>query len=239
VVTNSIRVSSLTASNPGIRYRNDLPNGISKAASSPISQTAFPTSAFVSDPTSTAVFSTFKLVYESLTYVESANITLTNNGTTNVDMFKTSGSAAWDNQVYSTVAFTAPCTIEFNKQAGVTDNGLSYAMIGWNTDPLSDANYASLDYASYPYRTDTYSVYNNSTQVLFSGSWSTSNKFYIVYDIDGFIRHYNGNTLLYSFNWGTGRIVFVDSSYYSVNSTFGGFSNVRVTRSSWNGGSYV
>lgn len=177
--------------------------------------------------------------YEILNFIASGNLTVTNNGTTRVDIFKTSGSNNWDNQAYITTPFTAPCTIEFNKQAASGDNGASYAMISWNEDPLTNASYDTLDYASYPYRTDVYSVYHNNNQVHFSGSWSTSSTFYIVYASDGFIRHYNGSTLLYSVNYGTGRTVYVDSSFYSPNATFGGFSNIRVIRSAWNGSSYT
>ncbi len=177
--------------------------------------------------------------YETLTYLATGTITLTNNGTDNVSMFKTSGTNAWDSHFYSTTPFTAPCTIEFNKQAGATDNGVSYAMISWNADPTLDASYTSLDYASYPYATNNYIVYNNGSVAQNGGAWSTANKFYIVYDTDGFIRHYNGSSLLYSVNSGTGRTVYVDSSLYSVNATFGGFSNVRVRRNSWNGTQYV
>lgn len=181
----------------------------------------------------------FKPEYETLTYTASGNLTVTGNGTNTVNIFKTSGGNAWDNQAYSLVPFTAPCTIEFNKQAVSGDNGVSYAMIGWNADPTTDASYSSIDYASYPYRTDVYSVYHNGSQVHFSGSWSTANKFYIVYGTDGVMRHYNGSTLLYSVNYGTGNTVYVDSSFYSPNATFGGFSNIKVIRSAWNGTDYV
>lgn len=177
--------------------------------------------------------------YETLTYTTSANLTVTGNGTNSVNIFKTSGSNAWDNHAYTTTAFTAPCTIEFNKQAGATDNGVSYAMIGWNVDPTTNASYDTIDYASYPYATNNYQVYHNSSLVQNGGTWSTSSKFYVVYGTDGFIRHYNGSTLLYSVNYGTGKTVYVDSSFYSVNATFGGFSNIRVCRSAWNGTQYV
>ena len=176
--------------------------------------------------------------YQNLTFIASGNLTVTGNGTNNVSIFKTSGSSSWDNHAYSNTGFTAPCTLEFNKQAGSSDNGASYAMMGWNEDPTTDASYTSLDYASYPYRTDVYSVYHNGSQAHFSGSWSTSNKFYIVYGTDGFIRHYNGSTLLFSANYGTGKTVYVDSSFYSVNATFSGFSNIRAIRAAWNGTSY-
>ena len=177
--------------------------------------------------------------YETLTYTASGNLTVTGNGTNTVNIFKTSGGNAWDNQAYSLVSFTAPCTIEFNKQAVSGDNGASYAMIGWNADPLTNASYDTIDYASYPFRTDSYVVYHNGSLVHNSGSWSTSSKFYIVYGTDGVMRHYNGSTLLYSVNYGTGNTVYVDSSFYSPNATFGGFSNIKVIRSAWNGTDYV
>lgn len=178
------------------------------------------------------------ITYETLTYTASGNLTVTDNGTDTVSIFKTSGSSAWDNQAYTTTSFTAPCTIEFNKQAGATDNGVSYAMIGWNEDPTTNASYTSLDYASYPFQTNGYYVYHNGSQINPSVTWSTANKFYIVYDTDGYIRHYNGSTLLYSVNYGTGKTVYVDSSFYSVNSTYGGFSNIKVIKDSWDGTSY-
>ena len=177
--------------------------------------------------------------YQAITYISSSNVTLTNNGTTAVTMFKTASNNSWDSHVYSADAFNAPCTIEFTKNAGTTDNGVSYAMIGWNADPTTDQSYSSLDYAAYPYRTDTYSVYHNGSKVLASKTWDPNQKFYIVYDTDGYIRHYNGSKLLYSVNKGTNQTVYVDSSFYSVNATYGGFTDVRVCRKSWNGLNYV
>lgn len=177
--------------------------------------------------------------YQTMTYTATANMTLTNNGTQDVTMFKTSDNNSWNGEVRSTEAFSAPCTIEFSKQAASGDNGTSYVMIGWNEDPTSDTSYSSIDHASYPYRADIYSVYNNSSQVHFSGAWDVNKRFYIVYDTDGFVRHYNGSTLLYSANYGTNRTVFFDSSFYSVHPTFGGLTAVKVARSSWNGTNYV
>jgi hypothetical protein len=177
--------------------------------------------------------------YAALTYVVSGNLTITGNGTSNVTIFKTSGSAAWDNQAYSTTPFRAPCTIEFFKLADSADNGRSYAMMGWNTDPAANASYNTLDYTSYPYRSDTYSVHHNGTQVFFSGAWDPLKKFYIVYDTDGYIRHYNGSTLLYTEFYGTEQTVYIDSSFYSVNTVYAGFSNIRVASRSWNGTRYV
>ena len=174
--------------------------------------------------------------YATLTFVAGGDLTVTNNGTTDVTIFKTSGSSTWNNEARVAQAFTAPCTLEFFKQAANGDNGVSYSMMGWNDDPTANASYTTLDYTAYPYRTDAYSVHHNGSEVQYGGQWDPAKKFYIVYGTDGFIRHYNGATLLYSVFYGTGRTVYVDSSFYSVNGTFGGFSNIRVKTSAWQGG---
>lgn len=178
--------------------------------------------------------------YENLTFIASGNISVSRNGTTSVNFFKTSGSAGWDNHAYCATPFTAPCTIEFTKRGPIGfDNGRSYAMIGWNVDPTTDPNYTSLDYAAYPYRQDLYEIYNNGTYISNPNTWSEQSKFYIVYDTDGFLYHYNGSKLLYSVNYGTGKTVYVDTSLHSPHVPFGGFSDVRVTRAAWNGYNYV
>lgn len=177
--------------------------------------------------------------YVPMTYILSGNLTAFDNGTTMVSIFKTSGGFAWDNQAYSTTPFTAPCTIEFYKYAASGDNERSYAMIGWNADPATNASYDTLDYCSYPYRTDSYSVHHNGTQVYFATAWDPAKKFYVVYGTDGFIRHFNGSTQIYSVNYGTGQTVYVDSSFYAPTMPEGGFREIRVIRKAWNGTSYV
>lgn len=180
-----------------------------------------------------------KVVPESLTYTLTDSTLTATYKRSSVNIFKTSGSNGWDKQAYSLVPFTAPCTIEFNKLAAVGDNGVSYAMIGWNADPLTNASYVSIDWAAYPYRQNNYYIYNNGGGISTGIAWDPTKKFYIVYDTDGFIRHWNGSTLLYSFNKGTGQTVYVDSSLYSPNAIYGGFSNLRVIRLAWNGTSYT
>jgi hypothetical protein len=177
--------------------------------------------------------------YEILTFTASGNLTVTNNGTTSVDVAKTSGSSSWDNHAYTSVGFTAPITLEFNKLAEAGDNGASYAMISLNEDPTTDANYTSLDYASYPYSTNNYQVYHNGSIVQNGGTWNSAVKFYIVYRTDGQLIHYNGSTQLYSVAYGTGKTVYIDSSFYSVNSTYSKFSNIRAIRRTWNGTVYT
>lgn len=177
--------------------------------------------------------------YQTLTLVNGSNITLANNGTTSVTITKNADNNSWNGQAYSTEAFSAPCTIEFTKNAGTGDNGNSYAMIGWNTDPTTDSSYSSIDHAAYPFMQSTYHVYHNGSNVLASGVWDPNKRFYVVYDTDGYIRHYNGSTLLYSANYGIGNTVYLDSSLYNTDTTYCKFSDVTVCRKSWNGTQYV
>lgn len=177
--------------------------------------------------------------YDTLSFTATNTLTVTNNNTTSVSIFKTSGSSGWDAQAYIDRPYTAPCTIEFTKQAASGDNGASYAMMSWNSDPGTDASYSSLDWAAYPYQTSAYYVYNNGSGIGPYGQWNTAQTFYLVYATNGFIYHYNGPNLLYSVNKGTGGIVYVDSSFYSVNGTFGGFGSIRVIRRAWNGTTYA
>lgn len=194
---------------------------------------------------SKAITSVDRHTYEVTNFTGDSNslsrMTITGNNTDNASFAKTSGGSSWDTQIYSLTAFTAPCTIEFNKDAGTTDNSQSYAMVGWNEDPTSNASYTSIDYAAYPFQQNSYNVYHNGSEVLSGGpSWSSSQKFYIVYGTDGTIKHYNGSTLLYNVNYGTGKTVYFDSSYYSVNATTSRFYNVRLSRDwAWNGTEYV
>jgi hypothetical protein len=183
----------------------------------------------------------YALEYETLTFTGiGGNLVVTGNGTDTVSIFKTSGSSAWDNQAYVATPFTAPVTMEFNKQAAATDNSSSYAMISWNADPTTDASYTSLDWASYPYQTNQYIVYHNGSSITPPvAAWSTSEKWRLVYATDGYIYHYNGSTLMYSVNKGTGGVVYLDSSFYSQSATFAGFSNIRVIKKAWNGTAYV
>lgn len=178
--------------------------------------------------------------YETLTLTATANVTVTNNGTTDVNIFKTSDNNSWNGQAYFATGFTAPVTMEFYKQAAATDNGASYAMIGWNADPTANASYDTIDWAAYAYETNNFNIHHNGTSLgSQGGTWNPANKFYVVYTTDGYIKHYNGSKLLYSVFKGIGQTVYFDNSLYSVNSTFGGFSNVRIKKDAWIGTDYV
>lgn len=166
-------------------------------------------------------------------------ITITNNGSTGVTAFKTAGSAVWNSHIYCTVPFTAPCTVEFTKLALSTDAGTAYSMLGWSLNPTTNASYQTVTSASYPYLTTTYQVYASGALIHNAGAWNPALRFYLSYGLDGFIRHYNGSTLLMSHNVGVNQTFYIDSSFYSVNATLGGFSDIKAIRKIWNGSTYV
>jgi hypothetical protein len=178
------------------------------------------------------------LEYVNLNFTLSGNLIARGNGTNLVSIFKMSGAFGWDNQAYSSQSFTAPCTIEFNKNSSHVDTTFNYAMIGWNEDPTTNASYDTIDHASYPYIFSQYVIYNNGAGVGGFPAWSPLNKFYIVYTSDGFIKHYNDSTLLYSASYAANKTVYIDSSFYSNSANTGGFTNIRAIRRAWTGTSY-
>lgn len=178
-----------------------------------------------------------RIQYETLNFTFSGNLSVRGNNSNLVSIFKTSGGYSWDNQAYTAQGYSAPLTLEFNKNCAYFDNGRSYAMIGFNADPTANASYDTLDYCAYPYRYDVYSVHHNGSQVSFTGQFDVNKKFYLVYDGTN-IKHYNGSTLLYTSPSYTVGTVYIDSSFYAPVPNFGGFSNIRLTRNLWNGSSY-
>lgn len=179
------------------------------------------------------------ITYETLSFTGITNtLSVTGNNTSTVSIFKTSGSSAWDSQAYTSTGFTAPCTLEFKKQATSSDNGLSYAMISLNTDPSTDASYTSLDLASYPYVTTQYQIYDNGSGTSYA-AWDPTKTFYLVFGTDGTIKHYNGSTLLATVTGSAGVTRYIDLSIYSVSATYAGFSDIRLVKKTWNGTTYV
>jgi hypothetical protein len=180
------------------------------------------------------------VTYEYLTFTADSAITVTEKRkASEYDLVRTGGTNGWNAHAYSNQAFTAPCTIEFYKLAEASDNGKSYAMIGWNVDPTANSSYTNIDIAAYPYRTSDIRIYTNGTHYATPGAWDPEKRFYMTYDTDGNVRLWNGETLLYTYSYGTGKTVYIDTSFYITDETYNRFSEVRVTKKSWNGSKYV
>lgn len=182
------------------------------------------------------------LVYSTINLNVTGNASQSGSGTTQVSAQKSSGTSGWNSKAYSTETWNAPATIEYNKLAGATDNGVSYAMMSFNTDPTTNDSYSSLDLASYPYYTGSWYGYNNGSGYGGNSgndqSWSTDDKFYLVYLPDGTIQHWTGTKLLHSEAYHTTSqpAVHLDMAFYANSATYNRFFNVRVASGFiWNG----
>ena len=130
---------------------------------------------------------------------------------------KTSGSGAWDSQVYSDISYTDGAYVSC-----VVGTANKVFMIGLNSDPTTDANYTSIDYAIYPSMngaggTPILQIYESGVyKGDFGGAWSPGTPLAVVYD--GYnIRYYAGHALVYtSLQPGTGKTLYLDSSFNSV-----------------------
>lgn len=180
------------------------------------------------------------LQYENLTFTMTNGMVAYGNGTTMVDFAKSFGTDnTWNQQAYTTTGYAAPFTVEYVHiiPDNATDSGRAYSMISLNSDPTTDPNYTSLDWAGYPYVSNNYYVYNNGTAIATGLSHSPSQKYYIVYAANGYIYHYNGSSLLYSVNTASSTTLrYIDTSHYGLGE---GFRRVRGIKKEWNGQAYV
>jgi hypothetical protein len=137
---------------------------------------------------------------------------------------KTSGGSAWNGSVYSQEGYLA-CAVSF--RASQTN---SLVMVGLNTDPTLDNDYASIDFALYAYSDGNAYIFENGSDVLGSlGAYTTSDQFTISYD--GLrVRYYKNGTLLRTKEL-IGARLFLDSSFgwdgVAINSvSFGAITHV-------------
>jgi hypothetical protein len=139
---------------------------------------------------------------------------------------KVSGATAWDSDVYSRDSYKngAFCSARPSR----VDRDV---MFGLNSDPLTDQNYTSLDFAWYAAATGNASIYENGASVLAVGPYTASDVLAIVYD--GVNAYYLQNGIVKRTNpIGSGLTLFFDSSFYGVNAAlamirFGPQSNVN------------
>lgn len=123
--------------------------------------------------------------------------------------------AAWTGSIHSTESFKRGATVSF-----VVDSATSF-VAGLNTDPTTDANWTSIDFAINPTPTNTY-VYENGTLKYTLGVGASIG--------DVFTVTYNGRSVVYSKNgvafYANGSpaadlALFFDSSFNSANIQYG------------------
>ncbi len=129
--------------------------------------------------------------------------------------------------VQSSVSYTLGANIEnLTLTGGSVGTSISakvgqtnmYGMFGLNTDPTTDANYTSLDYAFYANADGTLSIVENGNFLSGFGTYSTADVFTVTYD--GSAIHYlkNGVELRQVATAG-GQTFYFDSSLYSTGFT--------------------
>jgi hypothetical protein len=92
---------------------------------------------------------------------------------------KNGGSGAWDSDTYSTQSYATGCAVSFQAE----QTNLQF-MIGLNSDPTTDQNFTSLDYAWYCAASGTLQIYESNSLVLDLGAsaYTTDTALSIVHD---------------------------------------------------------
>lgn len=132
---------------------------------------------------------------------------------------KTSGgNGAWDAQAYSLESYTngAYCSFRASQING-------YIMLGLNTDPTTDASYASIDYAWYPMANGTANIYENGGDCGGGWPYSTNTIFTITYDGSN-IKYMMDGVVCRTVATTANRKFYLDSSFYYLNT---GLQNIR------------
>ena len=132
--------------------------------------------------------------------------TITLNDSEN-QVFKKTGSNGWNAQVRSSIGYNSGCSLSFtaniNNRAG---------MIGINTDPTTNNNYNTIDFAWYMTGSSFAYIYENGASKGSFGSFSAGSIFVITYD-NNTVRYYLNGTLKRSVTVGAGKTYYLDSSF--------------------------
>lgn len=131
--------------------------------------------------------------------------------------FKMSPSSqAWDSDVRSIEAYSSGCVLKWR----FGTDGAFNAMMGFNSDPLTDQSYVSIDFAVYGRNgASGAEVYESGTQVpgLFI-PFTSATVFSMTYDGVG-VRYFKDGTLFRGPITATNKVFFMDSSFYEPQST--------------------
>jgi hypothetical protein len=124
---------------------------------------------------------------------------------------KVGGSSAWDSDVYSPDQYNNGCFVTFR-----ADQTNSYVMVGLNSDPTTDQNYTSLDYAFELNTSGTVSIYESGVligTVGGHGAYTTATVFTITHD-GKLIKYFKGGALVRQVPVANVTL-FMDSSFYT------------------------
>jgi hypothetical protein len=122
---------------------------------------------------------------------------------------KVGGSAAWDSDIYSVDSYTV-CHVKCKP----SQTNLQI-MVGLNTDPITDSNWTSLDYAWHFDSDGTCGIRESGgSEIVDGGAYTTSTELAITYDATN-IRYYKDLVLMRT-ELAAGLTLFADSSFHGV-----------------------
>ena len=134
-----------------------------------------------------------------------------------VEITKTSGSNSWDDcQAYSTNGYVDRIVISAYAQ-----QTNAYIMFGLNSDPKTNANYNSIDYAWYFYTSpnEVYIFENGSNVGINAGAYTSNTILTIIYE-NNVVKYYKDGTLIRSVSRTAGTPLYFDSSINTLNGSF-------------------
>ncbi|MDD2776613.1 MAG: hypothetical protein PHU06_11715 [Gallionella sp.] len=160
----------------------------------------------------------------------STDITLNGNS-----LSKTSGTMGWNADAYSQNGLTGGAYV--SARVGQTN---MYGMFGLNSDPTTDTNYTSLDYAWYSLPTGALQIYESGVLVGSFGTYTTTDVLAVVYE-GNTIRYLKNGIAQRTVNTTAGRTFYLDTSLYNTGYTLNdiqyGVSNLTTTGVTLNGNS--
>lgn len=116
----------------------------------------------------------------------------------------------WDSGVYSTEGYTRGVFVSF-KPNQVSHN----LMVGLNTDPITDANFSSIDYAWYCSSVGNIDIYESGiSKIGLTNTYTVNDTFSITYD-GYFVRYFKNGVLIRSVARNLGSPLYLDSSFHA------------------------
>lgn len=142
---------------------------------------------------------------------------------------KTTGTnGAWDSDCYSRDGYTGGAYCSF-----IPNQNNQHLMVGLNTDPITDLNYTSIDYAWNAASDGIARIYENGVSQGSFGAYTTSDVFSIVYDGSKIVYMINGLVMRTVTPSTTNLKFYLDSSFYNIGASV---KNVRfgpVSSNNW------
>ena len=141
-------------------------------------------------------------------YARSSNMSFTSGS----EFVKVSDNGSWNGQVYSKQGYKE-CRVTY--KIGQTN---AYIMVGLNSDPTTDANYASIDYCWYTQANGSLNIYESGSPISsISGhtTYTTGDELIVEYS-NGVVRYYHNGVLCRSVDRTYGTPLYFDSSFYTV-----------------------